>query len=80
MRGDLVQEDDAWALVPHKMVGGFELPPTSMLARYKLSFQKMRRFRKIAKREIAKRGLSAGFPQRAGRSARPDDPAVAGLI
>jgi hypothetical protein len=55
VRGDLVQEDDAWALVPHKMVGGFELPPTSMLARYKLNFQKMRRFRKIAKREIAKR-------------------------
>lgn len=56
VRGDLVQEDDAWALIPHKLVGGFELPPTSTLARYRLNFKKMRRFRKIAKRELARRG------------------------
>jgi hypothetical protein len=55
VRGDLVQEDGAWALIPHKLVGGFELPPASMLARYRLNFQKVRRFRKIAKRELARR-------------------------
>jgi hypothetical protein len=55
IRGDLVQDGDAWALVPHKLVGGFELPPTSTLARYRLNFQKMRRFRKKAKTELARR-------------------------
>lgn len=55
VRGDLVQRDGGWALVPHKLVGGFELPPGSMLSRYRLNFSKMRRYRKIAKRELAKR-------------------------
>ena len=55
VRGDVVSEDGGWALVPHKLVGGFELPPTSEFARYRMNFAKMRRFRKIAKRELAKR-------------------------
>jgi hypothetical protein len=55
VRGDLVEQDGAWALIPHKMVGGFELPPTSTLARYRLNFQKIRRFRKKAKREMERR-------------------------
>jgi hypothetical protein len=56
VRGDLVREDDgSWVLHPHKLVGGFELPPTSMLARYRLNFAKVRRFRGIAKRELAHR-------------------------
>jgi len=41
--------------VPRKLVGGFELPPGSMLSRYRLNFSKMQRFRKIAKSELAKR-------------------------
>ena len=56
VRGDLVEEDGGWALVPHKLVGGFELPPGSALAGYRLNARKMRRFRKIAKRELARRG------------------------
>jgi hypothetical protein len=56
VRGDLVEENGGWALVPHKLVGGFELPPASNLARYRLNAKKMMRFRKIAKREMAKRG------------------------
>jgi hypothetical protein len=56
VRGDLVQEGDGWALIPHKLIGGFELPPTSMVARYRLNFQKMRRFRKKARGELARRG------------------------
>jgi hypothetical protein len=55
VRGDLVQDGNAWALVPNKLVGGFELPPGSALARYRLNFQKMLRFRKKAKSELARR-------------------------
>jgi hypothetical protein len=55
VRGDLVERDGEWALVPHKLVGGFELPPGSMVSKYRLNFAKMLRFRKIAKRELAKR-------------------------
>ena len=43
VRGDLVEEDGAWALIPHKLVGGFELPPSSLLARVRLNAKKMRR-------------------------------------
>jgi hypothetical protein len=55
VRGDLVEHGDGWAVVPRKLVGGFELPPTSALGRTVLNFRKVRRFRKIAKRELAKR-------------------------
>jgi hypothetical protein len=55
VRGDLVERDGQWALVPHKLVGGFELPPGSTLSKYRANFSKMRRYRKIAKRELAKR-------------------------
>jgi hypothetical protein len=55
VRGDLVEEDGAWALIPHKLVGGFELPPGSCLQRTRLNLSKMRRYRKTAKRELAER-------------------------
>jgi hypothetical protein len=55
VRGDLVWIDDAWALVPRKLVGGFELPPTR-LALLRANASKARRFRRIAKRELARRG------------------------
>jgi hypothetical protein len=55
VRGNLVQEDGAWSIVPRKLIGGFELPPTSNVARYKLNARKMMRFRRIAKRQLAKR-------------------------
>jgi hypothetical protein len=56
VRGDLVEEDDGWALVPHKLVGGFELPPGSLLERLRLNASKARRYRATAKRELADRG------------------------
>ena len=56
VRGDLVEDDGAWAIVPRKLVGGFELPPGGLVARVRLNMKKMRRFRKIAKRELAARG------------------------
>jgi hypothetical protein len=55
VRGDLVEEDGAWALVPQKLVGGFELPPVSTLARYRLNARKFLRFRKIAQKELRER-------------------------
>jgi hypothetical protein len=36
-------------------VGGFELPPGSTFQRVAANFGKVRRFRKTAKRELAKR-------------------------
>lgn len=55
VRGDLVREGDDWSLVPHKLIGGFELPPGSMLGRGRLNLSKIRRFRRIAKRQLASR-------------------------
>ena len=56
VRGNLVPEDGGWAIVPRRLVGGFELPPTSMLARYRLNARKMMRFRRIAKKTLKQRG------------------------
>jgi hypothetical protein len=55
LRGDLVRVDDGWAVAPHKIVGGFELPPAGVVERMRTNLGKMRRFRRIAKRELAKR-------------------------
>lgn len=55
VRGDLVEENGGWAVVPHSLIGGFELPPTSTLQKYRLNFRKMLRFRKRAKAELSKR-------------------------
>src|ERR671918_601880 len=55
VRGDLVEEDGAWSLVPQKLVGGFELPPGSLVQRVRLNMKKMRRYRRTAKRELAER-------------------------
>jgi hypothetical protein len=54
VRGDLVEADGLWALIPHKVVGGFEIPP-SKVATLRLNAAKARRFRKTAKRELARR-------------------------
>ena len=55
VRGDLVEEDGAWAVVPHKLVGGFELPPGSLAGRVRANLGKIRRYRRTAKRELANR-------------------------
>ena len=55
VRGDLVRDDRGWSLLPRRLIGGFELPPTSTMARYRLNLSKVRRFRRIAKREVARR-------------------------
>jgi hypothetical protein len=55
VRGDLVEEDGAWALLPHRLVGGFELPPGSLLSRMRLNMSRVRRYRRTAKRELSRR-------------------------
>lgn len=56
VRGDMVEQPSGgWAVVPHRVVDGFELPPTGALTRAVSNFGKIRRFRKTAKRERAKR-------------------------
>jgi hypothetical protein len=55
VRGDLVERDGGWAVAPHRLVGGFELPPGSLVERLRINYAKTKRFRKVAKRELAKR-------------------------
>jgi hypothetical protein len=55
VRGDLVDEHGGWALIPHRMIGGFGLPPGSALQKYRLNFGRMLRYRKRAKAELRRR-------------------------
>ena len=43
-----MREGGGWSLVPHRLVGGFELPKSKLQA-YRENFRKMLRFRKKAK-------------------------------
>jgi hypothetical protein len=54
VRGDLMSVEGEWVLVPHKLVGGFELP-RSRLAMLRANAAKARRFRRTARRELARR-------------------------
>lgn len=53
-RGDLVFTEGNWVLVPRKLVGGFEIPSSRVKA-LRLNAAKARRFRRTAKRELARR-------------------------
>jgi hypothetical protein len=64
VRGDLVEESGFWAVIPHKLIGGFELPPVSMVQRTRLNLRKMRRYRRVAKRELAQKAKRPGKPGR----------------
>jgi hypothetical protein len=55
VRGDLASAEGGWVLVPRKLVGGFEAP-SSRLAMLRANAAKARRFRRTAKRELARRG------------------------
>ncbi len=54
VRGDLVRDDDGWSLVPHRLVGGFELPKGA-LARYRVNLRKIVRFHRTARRQLKSR-------------------------
>jgi hypothetical protein len=55
VRGDLQLLDGRWVLIPHRLVGGFEIPPSRLQA-LRANAAKARRFRRTAKRELARRG------------------------
>ena len=55
VRGDLVEREDTWTLVPHKLVGGLEVP-TSRIEMLRANAGKAVRFRRAARRELARRG------------------------
>jgi Pyridoxamine 5'-phosphate oxidase len=57
VRGDLVEEDGGWALVPHRLIGGLELPPVSKPRLYAQNAGKMMRMWQRAKK--TRRGLGA---------------------
>jgi hypothetical protein len=57
VRGDLVEEDGGWVLVPQRLVGGLELPPVSKLELYRTNAGKTVRFWRKAKK--TRRELSA---------------------
>ena len=54
VRGDLVRREDGWALIPHRLVGGFEAP-AGRVAVLRANARKALRFRRTAKRELARR-------------------------
>ena len=58
VRGDLVEEDGGWVLLPHKMVGGLELPPVSKGKLYAQNAGKMLRMWRTARK--TRRRLSGG--------------------
>ena len=55
VRGDLFYTEGSWMLVPHRLLGGLEFP-SSGLAAIRANIGKARRFRRRAKRELARRG------------------------
>jgi hypothetical protein len=55
VRGDLVRSGEGWALVPHKLVGGLELPNKGVLARYRGNVRRSLRFYRTARRELKSR-------------------------
>ena len=57
VRGDLVEADGGWAVVPRKLVGGFELPDESEMARYRRNLSKSIRFYKTARRYRRSQGI-----------------------
>jgi hypothetical protein len=56
IRGDLIEADGHWSFAPHKIVGGFEVPPGSRLAQMRLNARKAWRFARTARREERRRG------------------------
>jgi hypothetical protein len=60
VRGDLVRTADGWALAPHRLVGGLELPNQGVLGRYRGTVRKSIRLSRTAWRELRRRKANAG--------------------
>jgi hypothetical protein len=54
VRGDLAEVDGRWTFRPHQVVGGFELPASRWRA-VRANAGKARRFRRTARRQLARR-------------------------
>ena len=54
VRGDLIRTEGGWALSPHRLIGGLEAP-SSRLALLRANAGNAVRFRRTAKRELARR-------------------------
>ncbi len=50
VRGDLVEDDGDWVLIPHRMVGGLELPPVSRLRLFAQTAREVPRLWRTAKK------------------------------
>ncbi len=55
VRGDLRSDERGWFVVPHKLVGGMEAPK-SRIAQARANVPNLMRYRRTAKRELARRG------------------------
>jgi hypothetical protein len=55
VRGDVVRDGEAWQLIPHRLVGGMELPDESTAARYRRNLSKSLRFYRNARRRLKAR-------------------------
>jgi hypothetical protein len=55
VRGDLVEDDTGWCVIPHRLVSGFERPRSRVHA-YRANARKIWRFHRTARRELARRG------------------------
>lgn len=55
VRGQLLGDRGGWTVTPHQVVAGFELPPVGPITRAVSNFRKIRRFRRTAKAERARR-------------------------
>jgi hypothetical protein len=54
VRGDLVRDGDAWAVIPHRLIGGFELPDERLPARYRRNAARVARYFRTARRRRAR--------------------------
>jgi hypothetical protein len=52
VRGNLVRDGDGWSFAPRRLVGGFELPDESMLARYWRNLGKSVQFYRTARERL----------------------------
>ena len=60
VRGDLVEDaSGGWVVIPQRVVHGFELPPVGPVTRAISNFTRIRRYRRLARRE---RGRLGGSP------------------
>lgn len=59
VRGSLIEDERGWAVVPHRLLGGVELPPGPTIERYTTNLAKAARFRRTARRELTRRGTPA---------------------